>query len=648
MSDSLLSTLPSARGLYQPLEKKSHQFRLLRIHPGQKDQPLNCDLFVDILKRRMGFEALSYVWGDSEATKELQINGQPFTVRENLYGALRRLRHLSKQRILWVDAICINQEDDLEKGHQVDMMSRIYTFATTVIAWLGDVHPRQNACCTDILNHLRKESDQLPMPRGTSTKEDYLQVGSQIFDSPWFSRVWIVQESVLPRDLRVTIGPGDVSFQDMLDNSTSFIRFLNREGLNLRYNYFNSIHYMRRQKTYPSGVGVSLLKIIRDTWGRQATDPRDKVYALLGAVNDWQGYPPMSADYTIGERQVIVRAAFEIIRRQRSLEFLVAAGLFPPKKRPSGNPSWVANFWPGGFVQAAKRRNSRLSADLRLIEDEILSIDASLLGTVDKSGQVHLPGLASNDASRDNLYLHELGDITGVPSIVKFALLAERLVESKVYQEKAEVAYLREVFNRYGPLIKTANRKTRVKLSVAKTADGADSQIWQYFEEFLMSYAKSSHCEVPSRDDESVATVRRIMNLWLCWCHLARKSDGNPPPDLPGWFGFTEHMDNDKIDRLMEYDGVTEWLHYYPRHIFRTTDSAMGVAGYASSGDKVYDLGGQSGLFILRQNGSRAVGSKTVETHLLVEKCFEFCAPEDFDGASSKKAARGGSRLYIC
>jgi hypothetical protein len=84
------------------------------------------------------FEALSYTWGDKKNQKHIVLNGDTFLIRENIEAALRRLRYTNKLRILWVDAICVNQRDDIEKNEQVLLMRQIYESAERVCIWLGE------------------------------------------------------------------------------------------------------------------------------------------------------------------------------------------------------------------------------------------------------------------------------------------------------------------------------------------------------------------------------------------------------------------------------------------------------------------------------------------------------------------------------
>jgi hypothetical protein len=125
--------------IHNPLHTKKPQIRLLVLHPGRFDDPVSCRLKICYLKRHPAYEALSYVWGDAVATLPIYVGSQckRFEATTNLECALRHLRYSDRDRILWVDAICINQFDDAEKSHQVRMMKKIFAGAKRVLAWLG-------------------------------------------------------------------------------------------------------------------------------------------------------------------------------------------------------------------------------------------------------------------------------------------------------------------------------------------------------------------------------------------------------------------------------------------------------------------------------------------------------------------------------
>ncbi|KAF8849427.1 HET-domain-containing protein, partial [Acephala macrosclerotiorum] len=125
---------------HTPLKATTKQFRVATLFPGPLDSAISCSLRVDRFNSpSLQYEALSYEWGSSQdTTHSILLNDQSFLIRHNLWQALRALRSETEERVLWVDAICINQEDVLERNHQVEMMGDIYRLANEVLIWLGD------------------------------------------------------------------------------------------------------------------------------------------------------------------------------------------------------------------------------------------------------------------------------------------------------------------------------------------------------------------------------------------------------------------------------------------------------------------------------------------------------------------------------
>ena len=121
---------------YEPLQEQD-EIRILRLEPGDEGSPVICTLIHVTLSERPVYDALSYQWGSEDVLKYIDIQGTAWRVRENLYWALSHLRYRGRVRMLWVDALCINQADILERGHQVYQMKRIYTLAKRVCVWLG-------------------------------------------------------------------------------------------------------------------------------------------------------------------------------------------------------------------------------------------------------------------------------------------------------------------------------------------------------------------------------------------------------------------------------------------------------------------------------------------------------------------------------
>ena len=145
---------------YTALDSSKSQIRLLTVQPGKSgryfqflqrrrtnqqptggfDDGIECSLHLASLDETNAFTALSYVWGDPSICKPIIVNGSVASVTVNLEAALRRLRQEENPQVLWVDAICINQANLDEKAAQIPFMSRIYSTAGRVVAWLGEDH----------------------------------------------------------------------------------------------------------------------------------------------------------------------------------------------------------------------------------------------------------------------------------------------------------------------------------------------------------------------------------------------------------------------------------------------------------------------------------------------------------------------------
>ncbi|KAF1844392.1 HET-domain-containing protein, partial [Cucurbitaria berberidis CBS 394.84] len=177
-------------------------FRLLFIHPAlDQHQQLECYCLPFEIDAAPPYEALSYVWGPPEPSTKLLCNGHSILVRSELANALTKMRLRDSTRIVWTDAICINQDDDEEKSLQVPLMGSIYSLAKRVIVWLGygDVQQVQEALeCIKFIARARRQYKQ--DHNLIADDDDQLQ---ELFSRPWFSRIWCVQEIRLAQDALV-------------------------------------------------------------------------------------------------------------------------------------------------------------------------------------------------------------------------------------------------------------------------------------------------------------------------------------------------------------------------------------------------------------------------------------------------------------
>ena len=194
---TLSSDSPSASR--QPFSKLPvGTIRLLRLHPHlDQRSPLQCDLLeYPLYKPTNGthpYEALSYVWGCGDKVRALSTAHGNVPITENLYVALLSLRDRSFPRIIWVDAVCINQDDIGERSRQVQYMAEIYAKASRVIVWLEQT----SAVASDTSNPgpisraLQIIENAARGRLEPSTAEADREAVHSLFQQPWFERIWV-------------------------------------------------------------------------------------------------------------------------------------------------------------------------------------------------------------------------------------------------------------------------------------------------------------------------------------------------------------------------------------------------------------------------------------------------------------------------
>jgi hypothetical protein len=172
-----------------------HNIRLLCLLPNEDEAvPLQCALRNYPLPksdtRTHLYEALSYVWGDSRKTQPICVDGHQFPVTVNLRAALKCLRGRFLERIIWVDAVCINQENLEEREQQVQLMAKIYSKAHRVIVWLGGETVDTKGALEDIRLVANEELTE------RSKKEINQQAILNLLQQPWFQRIWVREQAL--------------------------------------------------------------------------------------------------------------------------------------------------------------------------------------------------------------------------------------------------------------------------------------------------------------------------------------------------------------------------------------------------------------------------------------------------------------------
>jgi hypothetical protein len=307
----------SNRYFYAPLPPKC--IRLLALAPGQK----GTELYGRIILHEpdeVNYGALSYVWGDSHLTKSIHIEDKTLPITESLYSALQQLREMDEEHWIWVDQICIDQESLADRNGQVGRMGEIYRKAEHVVAWLGEA----TAATDYIFGSLSKVGDGIS-PNLSFYENEELEPGQPIYESmneclnaglrviyhdrtddldfedvkrhavhsilglPWFERTWTVQEAALCEKLFVAAGDLEVTWRKF----SGLLRAM--PDLSRPIYVHSDIELTRHFACY--GQKTTNLYNLVDTYQkRQATDPRDKIYGLMGML-DPKGRPAAAEKY---------------------------------------------------------------------------------------------------------------------------------------------------------------------------------------------------------------------------------------------------------------------------------------------------------------------------------------------------------------
>ena len=332
---------PDKTSSFSPLDSAAREIRLLTLLPA--DNRVS-DIFVTLttvsLHDQPPYEALSYAWGESRRKSVVTLNGRKFPVTRNLDIALRYLRQPSKARTLWVDAICIDQYNLRERGHQLQQMRAIYSQAGSVLVWLGEVGSHTD----EVMEYLADFSDSSYRWLDTPPSDTQLDAIKDIVTRPWWSRMWVIQEVVTAAQEPI-VGCGEewISWDKLnqLEMSLTVSYFSERwEGLlGQDWTLFTQTTFLRKKWKANHHEGLHLGDLLVNTESRFASDARDHVIAALGLANKSQQLS-LKPDYKETVTPIYQKATILCIKESEGLETLQKA--IRPRRRDL--PSWCPDF----------------------------------------------------------------------------------------------------------------------------------------------------------------------------------------------------------------------------------------------------------------------------------------------------------------
>jgi hypothetical protein len=363
--------------------------RLLILEPGSFQEDLKCQLKCVTQLDEHQYEALSYFWGKAPGTIIESSSGKRIQITANCEAALRRIRHGTEPRFLWVDAICTDQSNDNERSRQVEIMQKIYTGAKRVIIWLGETSA-QDSLALSSLKHLRKQVDTLNHLRLSArlgwfrdkTSEKVFSGGAyksivreaayehlgNLLRREWFRRTWVIQEVASAKDAIVIYGNESMKWETFAEVYMRLGDVTQLGGEDAKHSLENisAIENARRSRSGP--LFMPLFYILVATSFSQCSDPRDKIYAVKGLAKDWEDRKGLETNYKISVETLFRTFAVADSNRNLNLRTLSCAS-GPTKSKNTPLPSWVPdwrsteNAHP--FVRYSDRTKFRASGGMK-------------------------------------------------------------------------------------------------------------------------------------------------------------------------------------------------------------------------------------------------------------------------------------------
>lgn len=300
------------------------------------------------VNNRPAFVTLSYCWGDLSSPSNITVNDQPFVVSRNLADALQhawpylRSQATDANHLLWIDQICINQNDDEERADQVGLMRDLYCTSSFTIAWLGGADD-SSSLALELLTrdkgvYSAPGRGKLCQPQKEQRKEYYEKRSllRALDDREYWKRMWIMQEFILPPKLLMLCGTMGVWWDDVQ----------RCHGLDDKFCVHMAPLFRRRTLMHSQACRFQFVKLLNMAKYRACTRPFDRVFALLGLImpEDLEG---LRVDYGMPPPMLfrhVVRLLERLVKSEKGwmqlTKDLAEALELPMSERALSPPAW--------------------------------------------------------------------------------------------------------------------------------------------------------------------------------------------------------------------------------------------------------------------------------------------------------------------
>lgn len=344
---------------YRPLLETQSELRLLKIRAGSSWETVKANIINTPISETPPFEAISYRWAFGNDVPIL-LDEQRFGVSDEVHEILRTLRYRRKDRIIWLDSICIDQTNIDEKAWQIGLMRQIYSSSEQVIAWIAVMRqlpflPGPFSSLAE-LAALNESADNFSQSFLHGDLCGELRASIISLTNEFFFRTWIIQEIALANKLTIKFRSDETSWDDFYGAVKAFVLF---HAVHASIANFGSIIHSRMSRTADnihimeqfrfarknSPDGLPLSELLLGSIDFEATDPRDRVYGLLG-LSTSNARKAISVLYSpdVTHIPVLVNAVRFTLLVERSFSLLELGGIgyFDCEQAHSlDGPSWL-------------------------------------------------------------------------------------------------------------------------------------------------------------------------------------------------------------------------------------------------------------------------------------------------------------------